>query len=164
MKKLAPSGLYWNSGFEFLLLTEQGPLAAPSVFNFFTPDYQPNGDIADADLVAPEFQIHNSRTSIGFMNMAYLWINYSLLWTFEEIDGVYIDQAELEAIAYDPEVLLNHLDVVYTNGQLTEETRGLIKESLGQINAIDFGGSYLDYRVKMALYLIMISPDYAILK
>ncbi|NND77993.1 MAG: DUF1800 family protein [Flavobacteriales bacterium] len=162
--KLAPSGLYWNSGYEFLLLTGQGPLAAPSVFNFFTPDYQPHGDIADAELVAPEFQIHNSRTSVGFMNMTYLWINFSLLWSFEEVEEVYIDQSTLEQMAYDPEVLLNHLDVVYTNGQLTEETRNLIKESMNQINANEFGAFYLDFRVKMALYLIMISPDYAILK
>ena len=35
----------------------QGPLQAPSVFNFFSPFYAPPGEIADQGLVAPELQI-----------------------------------------------------------------------------------------------------------
>lgn len=163
--KLAPDDLYWNVGFEFLELTGQGPLAAPSVFNFFTPEYQPAGDIADAELFAPEFQIHNSRTSIGFMNSIFVFNNWALLWNWEDnIDNVYINFNQLEELAKEPEVLVNHLDVVYTNGQLTEETRGIIKEAISQMTGNTIGQSYLEFRARLALYLIMVSPDYAILK
>ncbi|MGE9291934.1 MAG: DUF1800 family protein, partial [Puniceicoccales bacterium] len=40
------------------------PLSSPSVFNFFSPDYQPSGPSKDAGLVAPEFQITNEVTGI----------------------------------------------------------------------------------------------------
>ena len=40
----------------------QGPLRSPSVFNFFRPDYSPAGDVRDAGLVAPEFQITHETT------------------------------------------------------------------------------------------------------
>ena len=38
-------------------LIGQGPLQAPSVFNFFSPFYAPPGEIANQGLVAPEMQV-----------------------------------------------------------------------------------------------------------
>ena len=35
------------------------------------PDYQPNGPIAESDQFAPEFQIHNSTTSISYGNLLF---------------------------------------------------------------------------------------------
>lgn len=164
-EKLSPDNLYWNVGSEFLQLTGQAPLAAPSVFNFYKPDYQPTGEIADAELVAPEFQIHNSRSSVGYMNSVLVQNNYALMWNWESnVDAVYINFNDLEYLAKDPETLVNHLDVVYTNGQLTEETRTIIKETISQVEGFDFGTEYLSYRARLATYLIMVSPDYAILK
>lgn len=42
----------------------QRPLSAPSVFNFYSPDYRPPGPLGDAGLFAPELQIMNSVSSI----------------------------------------------------------------------------------------------------
>jgi uncharacterized protein (DUF1800 family) len=42
----------------------QAPLRAPSVFNFYEPDYQQPGEIADSGLYSPEFQILNESTFI----------------------------------------------------------------------------------------------------
>ena len=165
MDKDAPNDLYWNVGDFFIENTGQGPLFAPSVFNWFLPDYQPNGEIEQAGLFAPEFQIHNSKTSIGFANNVYAWTSgWGLLWTWEGLDPVQVDVDEIKQLARDPEVLVNRLDVLFTNGQLTEETRNIIKTALEQILPLQFGTLYLDYRTSMAVYLITISPDYAILK
>jgi len=38
------------------------PVGAPSVFNFYLPDYAPGGAVAGSSLVAPEFQILNEIT------------------------------------------------------------------------------------------------------
>jgi uncharacterized protein (DUF1800 family) len=46
----------------------QRPLSAPSVFNFYSPDYRPPGAARDAGLVSPELQIINSVTSISAPN------------------------------------------------------------------------------------------------
>jgi uncharacterized protein (DUF1800 family) len=42
----------------------QRPHGAPSVFNFYEPDYQQPGAIAAANLYSPEFQIINENTSM----------------------------------------------------------------------------------------------------
>jgi hypothetical protein len=42
----------------------QRPLSAPSVFNFYSPFYQPPGPLTDSGLVAPELQIINSVSAI----------------------------------------------------------------------------------------------------
>lgn len=46
----------------------QRPLSSPSVFNFYSPDYRPQGDLRDAGLAAPELQITNSITAIAGPN------------------------------------------------------------------------------------------------
>src|SRR5678816_766768 len=44
---------------------------SPTVFNFFEPDYQANGDGALAGLFAPEMQIITETTAIGAANYIY---------------------------------------------------------------------------------------------
>jgi uncharacterized protein (DUF1800 family) len=50
---------------------QQRPLGAPSVFNFYEPDYKVPGGIADLGLVSPEFQIINESSSILAANDIY---------------------------------------------------------------------------------------------
>ena len=42
----------------------QRPLGAPTVFNFYEPDYLPPGELAQAGVFAPEFQIANETTAM----------------------------------------------------------------------------------------------------
>ncbi len=155
-------GRYWNIGYNFWEVTGQTVFGSPSVFNFFLPDYQPVGPIADAELVAPEFQIHNSRSSIGLINEVNGWTVYNSVFnTWEENDpSVFLNVDELKVLARDSEVLVNRLDMLFTHGQLSDRTRAIIKDALDPL----IYGDYRDNRVRMALYLLMISPDYAILK
>lgn len=46
----------------------QTPLDAPSVFNWFYPDYSTGDDVADAGLVTPEFQIATEINTINHIN------------------------------------------------------------------------------------------------
>ncbi len=159
----SPSGKYWNHGYYTYENIKQYPLASPSVFNFFLPDFQPNGPIADAGLYAPEFQIHNSQTSIGFVNMADIWaVDEINFWSWEnEAYNVYTDFSSLVEDAQDPEVLINKLDLLLTHGTLSEETRAIIKQV---IQPYQGGMNQRMNRIHLAAYLILISPDYAILK
>ncbi len=160
---ISPSGNYWSHGYYTYNNLKQYPLASPSVFNFFLPDFQPNGAIANAGLVAPEFQIHNSQTSIGYVNMADIWVMDEInIWSWDDASkNVYTDFSWLVEDAQDAEVLINKLDLVLTHGSLSEETRNIIKQVLepyqgGMVQRMD--------RIHLAAYLIMISPDYVILK
>lgn len=162
-------GRYWNNGYHFFRDTGQAPLAAPSVFNFFLPEYVPNSAFGNANLVAPEFQIHNSATSINYLNQVDAWTNprwYDVLRTWGlELDGKPLDFEGLKYYAKDGEVLVNQLDKLFTRGQLSDETKQIIVDTVEPIvNGWGQEVQYTDLRVKMALYLLMISPDYVILK
>jgi uncharacterized protein (DUF1800 family) len=155
-------GRYWNVAYGFYQATNQMPLASRTVFNFFLPDFQPIGPIADNNLVGPEFQIHNSRTSVEFINRVNDWAVWGYVmddWEAENPHVTYnID--ELTPLARDPEVLINRLDVLFTHGMLSERTRQIIKDAITPL----VSDNYRYNRTRLALYLIMISPDYAIMK
>jgi uncharacterized protein (DUF1800 family) len=155
-------GRYWNVGWGFYLSTGQTPLGSRTVFNFFLPDYQPIGPIAENGLVAPEFQIHNSRTSIEYMNRVNDWTVWGYVMDDWEKDNPYVTYNidELKPLARDPEALVNRLDMLFTHGSLSLRTRNIIKEAITPLIEND----YRDDRVRLAMYLLLISPDYNILK
>jgi len=116
-------GRYWNIAYDFYKATGQAPLSAPSVFNFFLPEYVPNSEFTDAKLVAPEFEIHNSATSINYLNQVDSWTNtrwYDVLRTWGlELEGTTLDFEGLKYYAKDSEVLVNQLDKLFTGSSLT---------------------------------------------
>ncbi len=170
------SGRLWNWGFEFDEAVSQGVLTSPSVFNFYLPDFQPNGEIADKDLVAPEFQIHTSATAINYMNLVYDWfINefYGEVSTtasnivmnapsYEEsdlkpVDYITLDLSDELALANNPPALVERLNLIIAGGLLSEATKTNI---INAVNSVSGNQS----RVKVALYLTFIAPEYAIQK
>ncbi len=129
---------------------------SPSVFNFFQPNYRPNGEIKDAGLVAPEFQITNASSIVEVKNVVQLFLETGRI---EERAGLLPSEtvsfeSEL-AIAQDVGELVSRLDTLMTYGTLTSNTREAV------ISAIQNLEDPLD-RVRMAIYLIAISPDYAV--
>ncbi len=140
---------------------QQFPFRHPSVFNFFQPGYSHPGEIRNLGLVSPEFQILNSVTSIAAPNMFYAYItnlihNEFRLHTppFEiEIDD-YLDDAQ-----NNPERLLDRLNLLLCHGRLSAGTRQIILTDL-QILA----GGDARRKVQHAIYLVLTSPDAAVLR
>jgi uncharacterized protein (DUF1800 family) len=161
-----PSGKFWNSGQSFQDFTYQAPLSALSIFNFYYPDFSPNGPILNSGLVAPEFQIHDSFTSIGYVNIFDRFIHYQdpLFSGMNELgfSDTTFNFDELKYYAKDSEVLINYLDKLFTRGQLSNETRNTIKTALNSFVGTD--DATLLTKSKIGLWLILISPDYTILK
>jgi len=157
-------GRYWNNGYDMINRVKHHPLAAPSVFNFYTPDFSPNGEIANSGLVAPEFKIFDSSSSINYVNQSNQWFVWEALWWSWEgdfgVENPSLVYTELLELADEPEALIHRLDIMFTHGQLSEKTKSIIKEA---ITGLKWGEVEYD-RVKMALYLLFISPDYTILK
>ena len=159
---------YWNVSYSFNAGVDQHPLHSPTVFNFFGPEYSPNGEIADAGMVAPEFEIHNSRTGINYANWIYYWVEYEYLLAcrsqdvpegHDNVTGT--DLTRLYEYSKDSDALLDQLDIFLCHGQLSERTRGIIKETIDNYPVTTSG---LTSRIELATYLILISPDYNILK
>ena len=148
---------FYNAGHRLYFFTSQHPLASPSVFNFFLPTHAPAGDIADAGLVAPEFQITTPTTVIGAVNMVDLGIfqDKQLFDIPEPFGQVNLDLGDYVRLADDPEALLDRLDLVMTHGEMHDDTRAAI---LGVLEAVDEPLS----RARHAVYLLSISPDYVV--
>ncbi|ENK3144049.1 DUF1800 family protein [Vibrio alginolyticus] len=63
----------WLIGDDIQEQLQQHPLSSPTVFNFYKSDYSPHGAIEEYNLVAPAFELHNSATSISYVNYMYYW-------------------------------------------------------------------------------------------
>jgi uncharacterized protein (DUF1800 family) len=158
---------FFNGGFIYDYFTNQYPLNSPTVFNFYLPDYTPNSAIADEGLVAPEFQIFNSATSVGYINFLYYM---NLIDYYNEIPDFFtdlgidqdymatLDVPEFEILSQYPEALVDYLDLVLAHGGMTEETRDIISST---VEPLVVEPTIL---VKLALYLTMMAPDYVIMK
>lgn len=149
-------GFIANTGYLLQALTKQHPLSAPSVFNFFLPAHSPSGEIAAAGLVAPEFQIATSNSIVGWSNL----VDFILLADsvtdapppFAKVSLTYDDYLD---IAADVPALVDRLDIVLTAGTLNPQSREAIEGVLNDI-------ADLPARVKIALYMFLTSPDYAV--
>ena len=162
---------YWNIGYHIWEDARQMVFGAPTVFNFYLPDHTPGGDIAAAGLVAPEYNLHDSRSSIGFINNVRGWNVWwgNLFHTWDQLGDNYtvhnIDR--YKELAKDPEALINELDRVFTHGRLSDNTRTVLRNTAEEFQIYPWdptSDEYLEYRVYVVTYLLMISPDYAVMR
>ncbi len=164
MELRAPEELFYTEGNTFYDNTFHRVLSAPSVFNFYAPDHMPNGVLSEMGLVAPEFEIFNSVTSIGYLNRVDRWTDNGDVFTASELeDDVEIVKSYYHEMARDPEVLINYLDRLLTKGRLRDETRTYILEALEGLPSWNESNMLRD-RFEIAAYIVMISPEFNILK
>jgi len=162
VKKISPDNNYWSAGYHLQNSIDHLTLSSPSVFNFYQPDHMPQGELTAMDLKGPEFQIHNTSTSIGYINEVDDWTrNGKIFNPVERPEMVQLDKTHYGSMARDPEVLLNHLDILFTAGRLSEQNRQHIRTAMLGLNNPAFN---LAQRTEIAMYLVMISPEYVILK
>ena len=134
----------------------QSPLIAPSVFNFFSPFYTRPGAIAAAGLVAPEFQIHTETQVVGNANFL-----ADVLWNrgfgFDDTGRLTMDLAPWTAIAGNTASLVDQLSLVFTANSMSAATRATLTKAINAIPATD-----PDERIRAALTLLMVAPDFVV--
>lgn len=152
----AANGLYRIGAIVFVF--GQGPLQAPSVFNFFSPFYAPPGEIADQGLVAPELQLAteylNTTTTNTFYNVIFYWNS-----TVPGLPGnaIVMDFAREAALAGDSEALVNRIADTLLGGQISATLKAEAKAAVERVPAANAG-----QRVSEAMYLIATSPEYVV--
>ncbi len=133
------------------------PLTAPSVFNYYSPSFAPQGAILDAGLVAPEFQINSEAASNT--------INSSLM------RAVIIDEMrgkdtrltlnltrEAQLLESSAAELIDHLDLLLTAGTLTADSRQILTEYIdSNRERVD-----ADRLLRDVIGLVVTSTEYAI--
>ena len=130
----------------------QASLRAPTVFNFFEPNYVLPGAIASAGLYAPEFQITNGATAINVPNYLYSVINNG--------GGVSLDLSSLTALAANPSGLLDRLGTLFLSGSMSTQLRTRVTAALAGVP----NGTSDTEKVRTALYLVVTSPEGAVQK
>lgn len=135
----------------------QRPLSSPTVFNFFLPDYRPTGAIADAGLVAPEFQIVTAVTAISSANELRTQVDRTMNNDPNDALEVRLDLTHEIAVAADVRALVDRLDLLLLHGRMSGHMRQVLVQSLERLDDPEL-------RTRMAVHLISISPEYNVLR
>jgi uncharacterized protein (DUF1800 family) len=140
------------------LLLGQGPLQAPSVFNFFSPFYAPPGEIRDLGLVAPELEIATEYQNTLLTNTlrAYTFARNSRTPGLAAEDIVIDIEAEA-AVAADANALVSLVAEKLLAGQISPLLRA---EAANLVNR--YGASDGPNRAAQAVYSVVTSPEYAL--
>jgi len=153
----------------------QTPLNAPTVFNFFFPDYKFPGVLATAGLTTPEFQLTSDTTTAFQMN----FLQGGVLGNTGNTNGISSFNNGGGAIAIDlgpymtPALtsnagipgLVDSLNSLLCGGQLSASAKNYI-DSYVQ-NTVNFPYTTPTYtqmrdRVRAVVHLIITSPDYTV--
>lgn len=139
----------------------QSPLHAPSVFNFYHPDFTPAGPLQTTNLVGPEFEITNASSVAGFSDFS----KWGIIDGFDHYDanpalhGILPDYSYYLGIANNPQALLDELDLVLCAGGMNAAYKAQLVQAIGKIPS-----SQSLERLHVALWLIINSPDYSVQK
>ncbi|MCB1614341.1 MAG: DUF1800 family protein, partial [Xanthomonadales bacterium] len=143
----------------------QAPLRATSVFNFYEPDYQQPGEIADAGLYSPEFQILNESTFISMSDEFWRRIFSGYNATSATTTGfatpnnaAYLSPTVIDAMPAGHAELVEELNQRLLYGSMSDSMRGKL------VALLDTGMADADHRRKVLnlIHLIAISSEFAV--
>ena len=141
----------------------QHPLRSPSVFNYYRPGYvTPVSESGRAGLTAPEFQIVNDGSALGYSNFL---TNYITAPADDPVGnpGFQPDFTRELELADDPQALIDHLDIKLTAGQLSEATKAEMVDVVSTLLiAADEEQTDRQDRVQLALIMMMSSGAFSV--
>lgn len=138
----------------------QGPLKSPSVFNFFSPSYQPAGALKDADILAPEFEIHTEGTMAKMTNHLH-WRSVSMN-NFERASPDAKDimvnyNRERDLARTSDNELIEHLNTLLLAGSMSDHMKTVLADYLATIDADN-----PERKAVEAVALVITSPEFAV--
>ena len=159
------SGYYdlWDLGAPTFL--NQSPMHAPSVFNFYHPNFTPGGPMTAANLVGPEFEIADTSALAGFSDFS----RWGILPGFGNGDtdvghAITPDYSYYLGLINNPASLLDELELVLCAGCLDPTLKSQIVQAVGKISLTGNVAAQSQERLYTALWLIINSPDYSVQK
>jgi uncharacterized protein (DUF1800 family) len=141
----------------------QAVLRAPTVFNFFLPNYRLPGEIATLGLNSPEFQITTDTYITRLSNE----LGGKIYWAYVgntglgDWDPVQVDLARDLALAGNAAALIDRYDLLFLGGRMSTPMRNLLLAHLNDIAPGSWEG-WARERVQDALWLILTSPEYVV--
>ena len=134
----------------------QSPLRSPSVFNFFRPGYvPPNSALGNAALQAPEFQIANESSVVGYLNFMQRAVAGS-------VGDITPDYTSLLALADNASALLTEINLVLAANQLSVATTTALASAVQSMPAGT--DTSRRNRINAALVLVLAAPEFIVQK
>ena len=99
----------------------QAPFQSPTVFNFFHVNFQPQGPIQNAGLVAPEIEIHNPLSTTDTSNYFFDGVRYGF--PSDASPSVSLDLAGLISLAATPDALLARIETLLLARPMSADLR-----------------------------------------
>lgn len=137
-------------------------LRSPSVFNWFVPGYVPPGtSIEKAGLLAPEMEMTDVSTVVGYLN----YMQSAIGADTNNGPDVFSNYTTEIGLAATPDQLVDRVNLLLMAGEMDSTLRSQILAAVNSIaipsgdqNAIN---AALANRVKTAIYLTMAAPSYS---
>ena len=148
MGMTSPSGTYG-----------QRPLGADTVFNFFEPDYQQPGAIANAGLFSPEFQTLNESTIVSTANSLYSYGYSSYVgMSNPPANRPLLDISPLTSLGTDYAAMVDEANRRMLYGTMSSGMRTALINALSHMD----GNVSTSERARSIIYLVAISPEFAV--
>jgi len=139
----------------------QSPMRAPSVFNYFSPNYTfVGGLMANAGKVTPEMQIATEASVIAYVNAVYDIVSDGLTQEWEgSRNGQLVITTEV-ALAATPSAVVDSINTKLFGGTMTA---GLVTEVTTAATAANTAATATE-KVKAAIFVAAVSPEYLVQK
>jgi len=134
----------------------QPVFVAPSVFNFYPPDYV----IPGTDIVGPEFALHNTSSALARINFVNALVFGPPIGPDPSVygaTGTQLDWGPYTALAGDPSALVAKLNRLLVHGALSATAQAAIVDAVNAVSAANPLG-----RARTAFYLVATSPQYQV--
>jgi hypothetical protein len=144
--------------------TNQLPFKAPSVFNFYRPDFiapgfethSPSRGIPNGELHGPEYQILTPVVANRFSNRLRTHIHNNNPYGTVDLTAAFEKEAEL-AGADDLLPLMERLNVLLCHGSMSDRSEEIIATAI-----VDSGSTDSLERARSAVLAVLTSPEHAI--
>jgi uncharacterized protein (DUF1800 family) len=137
-------------------------LRSPSVFNWFAPGYVPPAtSLSAAGLLAPEMQMTDVSTVVGYLN----YMQSAIGSTTKSGPDLFSNYSAELALAATPNQLVDRIDLLLMAGEMDSTLQSQVLSAVNAISIPSSGQNAINAallaRVETAIYLTMASSSYA---
>ena len=153
----------FSNSWDFATSLAQDSLRAPSVFNFFEPDYRLQGADGAAGLYAPELQLYNEATFASVFNQldSAGWSQLQTAPPTANTSAPVLDIRPLLTLAEQDNhgAMVDQVNTLLLAGALTSDNRATMVQMLDRLRA---ERRPADERVRSLVQLAVASPEFVI--
>jgi hypothetical protein len=141
-----------SSGGDLPNALDQPVFLPPTVFSYYSPDYEPPG----TNLQGPAFQILSTSTTLRRANAANQLIYTGIAVGANNPAGTQLNFTDLDALAAgDGSQLVDRLNALLLHGTMSQQMRAAVLTAVQAVSV-----SSPRQRVQTAVYLVVTSPQY----